>query len=60
MESWPPITLVLIHIATNDVFIINNDKKITFIGHTGPLIIVWALKPLSIVTIHYLKWGFET
>jgi hypothetical protein len=42
------------------VFIINNDQNITFLGHIGPLIIVWALKPLIIVTIHYLKWGFKT
>jgi hypothetical protein len=42
------------------VFIINNDQNITFLGHTGPLIIVWALRPLNIVTIHYLKWGFKT
>jgi hypothetical protein len=42
------------------VFIINNDQNITFLGHTGPLIIFWALMPLGIVTIHYFKWGFET
>ena len=56
----PPITLVLVRLATNDVFIINNDQNITFLGHTGLLIIVWAPQPLSIVTIHYLKWGFKT
>jgi hypothetical protein len=60
VESYPPITLVLVHIATNNVFIINNDQIITFLGHTIPLIIVWALRPLIIVTIHYLKWGFKT
>jgi hypothetical protein len=37
------------------VFIIINDQNITFLGHTGPLVIVWALRPLSIVTIHYFK-----
>jgi hypothetical protein len=42
------------------VFIINNDQNITFLGHTGHLIIVWELMPLNIVTIHYLKWGFKT
>jgi hypothetical protein len=42
------------------VFIINNCQNITFIRHTGLLIIVWALLPLSNVTIHYLKWGFKT
>jgi hypothetical protein len=41
------------------VFIINDDRNITFIGHTGPLIIVWALGSLNIVTIHYLKWGVQ-
>jgi hypothetical protein len=61
VESYPPITLVLVHLESNDVFIINNDKQnITFIMHIGPLLIVWALRPLSIVTIHYLKWGFKT
>jgi hypothetical protein len=60
VESWPPITLVLVSLAAIDVFIINNDQNITFLGHTGPLIIVWALRPLNIVKIHYLKWGFET
>jgi hypothetical protein len=60
MESYPPITLVLIRLATNDVFIINNDQNITFFGHTSPLIIVWALRPPSIVKIHYFKWGSET
>ena len=60
MESYPPITLVLVRLAPIDVFIIINDQNITFLGHTGPSLIVWALWPLSIVTIHYLKWGFET
>ena len=60
VESYPPITLVLVHPVANDVFIINNDQNITFLGHTGPLIIVWALRPLSIITIHYLKCGFKT
>ena len=60
MESYPFTTLVLVHLVASDVFIINNDQNITFLGHTSPLIIVWALNPLSIVTIHYLKWGFET
>jgi hypothetical protein len=41
------------------VFIINDDRNITFLGHTGPLIIVWALRPLNIVSIHYLKWGVQ-
>jgi hypothetical protein len=35
-------------------------ENITCLGHTGLLIIVWAPWPLSIVTIHYLKWGFKT
>jgi hypothetical protein len=47
-------------LAANDVCIINNDQNITFLGHTGLLIIVWALWPLNNVTIHYLKWGFKT
>ena len=35
-------------------------KNIACLGHTGLLIIVWALWPLNIVTIHYLQWGFKT
>jgi hypothetical protein len=35
-------------------------KYITFLGHTGLLIIVWALWPLNSVTIHYLIWGLRT
>jgi hypothetical protein len=42
-----------------DVFIINNDQNITFLGNNGLLIIVWALWPLIIITIHYLKWGSD-
>jgi hypothetical protein len=42
------------------VFIIIYDQNITFPGHIGPLIIVWSLRSLSIVTIHYLKRGFKT
>jgi hypothetical protein len=59
VESYPPITLVLIHLASNDVFIINNDKTITCLVHTSLLIIVWEPWPLNIVTIHYLRWGFK-
>jgi hypothetical protein len=60
VESYPPINLVLVRPAYNDVFIINNDKKTTFLGNTDLLIIVWEPWPLNIVTIHYLKWGFKT
>jgi hypothetical protein len=35
-------------------------KYITCLGHTGILIIVWALWPHNIVTIDYLKRGFKT
>jgi hypothetical protein len=37
VESYPPITLFLVRLAASDVFIINNDQNITFIGHTSPL-----------------------
>jgi hypothetical protein len=60
VESYSPIILVLVHLATNYVFIIKNDKKITCLGHIGLLIIVWELWLVIIVTIHYLKWGFKT
>ena len=60
VESYPPITLVLVCLAANNVFIINNDQNITFLGHIGLLIIVWALTPLNILTIHYVNWGFKT
>jgi hypothetical protein len=43
VESYPAITLVLVHLAANDVFIINNDQNITFLGYIIFLIIVWAL-----------------
>jgi hypothetical protein len=35
-------------------------KNITCLGHTSLLIIFWALWPLNIVIIHYLKWAFKT
>jgi hypothetical protein len=39
VESYPPITLVLVHLVASRVFIINNDKNITCLGHTGLLTI---------------------
>jgi hypothetical protein len=57
MESYPSITLVLVCLATIYVFIIINDQNITFLGHTGPLIIVWALRTLCMVTIHLFENG---
>jgi hypothetical protein len=57
MESYPPITIVLVCLTVSNVFIINNYQNIKFIGYIIPLIIVWALRHLSIVTIHYLKMG---
>jgi hypothetical protein len=39
VESYPPITLVLVHLESNNVFIIHNDQNITFPRHTGLLII---------------------
>jgi hypothetical protein len=60
VESYPPITLFLVRLETNDVFIINTEQNITFLRNTCLLIIVWELWPLNNVNIHYLIWGLKT